>query len=166
MEFIYKGIVAFLCRWSQFACIHVFYFYYLLFFQFDVEIYDSGEAAYISTAQVIINVIKNPSGPQFERDPYVLDIHEAANMGDILQTQAFDLDLVSSLDYLGFISELKPVKVHLWGIWGLLGSFSLHIMSIQIRHFFFIISDIFLFLHENVLWVLIVLIRSASMRCF
>ena len=108
-----------------------------MFFQFDVEIYDSGEAAYISTAQVIINVIKNPSGPQFERDPYVLDIHEAANMGDILQTQAFDLDLVSSLDYLGFISELKPVKVHLWDIWGLLGSVSLHIMSIQIRHFFF-----------------------------
>ena len=64
--------------------------------------YDDGEPSYISTANVQINVIINPSGPQFVLNPYARTIHETFSNGDIVvDTDAFDLDGVC-IEYLDY----------------------------------------------------------------
>ena len=61
-----------------------------------MQVYDDGEKNYISTANVRIYVIVNPSGPLFTTRPYIRDIHETYKEGSlIVDTDAYDLDGVS-----------------------------------------------------------------------
>ena len=67
----------------------------MCYLQFRVQVYDDGEPNYIATARVEINVIINPSGPQFVLNPYARTIHETFTEGDmVVDTDAFDIDQV------------------------------------------------------------------------
>jgi hypothetical protein len=77
-----------------------------LYFQLVVTAYDSGSPGKTATATLTIDVTKNPSIPQFDRQEYSTTIWEDRAPGsNIINITAVDADSVSF--HLVFIVMLK-----------------------------------------------------------